>query len=233
MKNLLQIIMALIFIGCSSHQSLEESKGDTIILKKGEVLDILLLTQNANIEADLKSYFQTALPVAKRMSYVPLPGFKVSNNSKGNIQADVLVLGKWADIEIREDFLSQITEEVEDFHERRKKIWSYFGLQYFEIKADLSFEIHREQYQVATAYWLESEFLPSKFYKKWKKEIQKSGGKICIELKDGKSPYAYQYNPEYFVITSWKNEAAFNDFQEKIKTLELDNIQHINEFILE
>ena len=233
MKNLLQIALILVFIGCAIHQSFGQSKVDTIKLKKGEVFDILLLSQNPDTEADLKSYFQTAFPVAKRMSYQPLPGFKVAEHSKGNLRPDVLILGKWNDIGIREEFLTQILEEVEDFHERRRKIWSYFGLRYFEIKEDLSFEIHRDQYQVAMAYWLESEDQSSKFYEKWKNEIQKSGGEILIQLKDGKSPFGYQYNPEYFVITSWQTEAIFHDFQEKVKKLEVDNIQHVNEFILE
>ncbi len=233
MKNLLQIVLALVFIGCSIHQSFGQSKIDTIKFKKGEVLDILLLSQNPDREADFKSYIQIALPIARRMTYQPLPGFKITNHTRGNIRPNILVLGKWDNIETREVFLTQIVKEVEDFHERRRKIWSYFGLRYFEIKENLSFEIHRDQYQVATAYWLESENQSSEFYERWKKEIQKSGGEILIQLKDGKSPFGYQYNPEYFVITSWKSKAAFHDFEEKVKRLELDNVQHVNEFILE
>ena len=147
------------------------------------------------------------------MSYQPLPGFKIASNNQGNLQPELLILGQWDDIEVREDFLTKIIETVPDFHERRRKIWSYFGLRYFEIDKDLSFEINRDKYQVATAYWLESKKESSKFYKKWKKEIQTSGGEILVQLKDGKSPFGYQYNPEYFVITSWKNEAVFQAFQ--------------------
>jgi len=232
MKSLLQVVFGLAFVGCAICQSFGQSKIDTIILKKGEVLDILLLSKNPDAEADLKSYFETASPVARRMSYQPLPGFKITNISQGNLRPGFLILAKWNDIEIREAFLSQILEEVEDFHERRRKIWSYFGLRYYEIKEDLSFEVNRDQYQVATAYWLESENQSSKFYERWKKEIQKSGGEILIQLKDGKSPFGYQYNPEYFVITSWENKIAYNNFQEKMSKLKLDNIQHVNEFIL-
>ncbi|MEO1385314.1 MAG: hypothetical protein AAFV78_19005, partial [Bacteroidota bacterium] len=56
---------------------------------------------------------------------------------------------------------------------------------------------------------------------------------VLIELKEGKSPAGYQYNPQFFVITSWKSEAAFRDFQEKVQRLKRDNIQHVNELILQ
>lgn len=232
MKGLLKVFIALGYMACFISQSFGQSKTDTITLKKGEVLDILLLIQKHDREADLKSYIQTAFPIAKKMSYQSLPGFKITNNYKGNLQPDLLILGKWNNIKLREDFLNQIIVEIPEFHKFRRKIWSYFGLQYFEIKEDLSFKIHRDKFQVASAYWLKNKQLANKFFKKWKNEIQKSNGEILIQLEDGKSPFGYQYNPQYFVITSWENKADFQFFQEKMEKLKLDNIEHINEFIL-
>ncbi|MEL6696683.1 MAG: hypothetical protein AAFP89_10595 [Bacteroidota bacterium] len=229
MKRILLLMLALAWIGCAIGQS----KIDTITLKKGEVLDILLLSQYPDKKAALRSYFQTASPVAKRMSYQPQPGFRIVDHSQGNHRPDLLILGKWRDIEVREAFLTQIVEEVADFHERRRDIWSYFGLQYFEMHEDVSMEIHRDHYQVATAFWLESDNQPSKFYEKWGNKVQALGGDVLIELKEGKSPAGYQYNPQFFVITSWKSEAAFRDFQEKVQRLKRDNIQHVNELILQ
>ena len=86
---------------------------------------------------------------------------------------------------------------------------------------------------MATAFWLEAGERSSDFYEKWLAEISSSGGQILIELSEGESPFGYQYDPEYFVISSWENKNAFDAFQDKVKQLELDNIQHINEFILE
>ncbi|MEM9820422.1 MAG: hypothetical protein AAF985_05100, partial [Bacteroidota bacterium] len=114
-----------------------QSTSQSMAFKKGEVLDILLLSQNPDTELALKSYFQTAFPVAQRMSYQPLPGFKIKAHNQGNHRPQSLILGKWSDLEQREAFLSQIVEEVPDFHQRRKTIWSYFGLSYFEIQKDL------------------------------------------------------------------------------------------------
>ncbi len=233
MKNLLQIVLTLLFMGYCIHQSFGQSKINTITLKKGEVFDILLLSQNPDTKAALNSYFQAALPVAKKNSYQTLLSLKVTSHNQGNLRPKGLILGKWNNIDLREGFLTQIIEEVPDFHEQRRKIWAYFGLRYFEIEEDLFFEINRDKYQVATAYWLGVEKQSSEFYEIWKKEIEESGGKILIQLKDGKSPFGYQYNPEYFVITSWDSEDAFEAFQLKMKDVELDNIQHVNEFILQ
>ena len=233
MKNIFYMLLGLIVSSFSNQQLNGQSAVQTVVLKKGEVLDILLLSQNPNSEADLKSYFQTAFPVAKRMSYQSVPGFKIKGHTQGNLRPSSLILGKWSDVKNREAFLSQILEEVPDFHERRRKIWSYFGLHYFEIQEDFSFEIDRNQYHVATAYWLKEQDDSSKFYKKWIKTINKMGGQILLKLQDGTSPFGYSYDPNYFVITSWENQAAFKVFKEAIQAQKMDNIKHVNEFILE
>ena len=227
-------MLSITLIGCVMSQAIAQEKVDTITLKKGEIFDILLLSRYPNTEADVKSYFETASPVARRMSYQPLPGwYNITQYTQGNHGPEKLILAKWNNMNTREAFLDQILNEVEDFHERRRKIWSYFGLRYFEIEENLTFEIHRDQFQVATAFWLEADEQTSDYYEEWLVEISRSGGQILIELSDGKSPFGYQYDPEYFVISSWENKSAFDAFQDKMKQLELDNIRHINEFILE
>ena len=227
------MVLGLAISLISSHQIYSQSTNKTVALKKGEVLDILLLSQNPDTEADLKSYFQTAFPVAKRMSYQPLPGFKILEHTQGNHRPSSLILGKWSDIKTREAFLTQILKEVPDFHERRRKIWSYFGLGYFEIQEDLSFKIDRDKYHVATAYWLKKEDDSAKFYEKWIKSIDTMGGEILVSLEDGTSPFGYKYDPDYLVITSWEDEGAFEAFREEVSQMKTDNIQHVNEFILE
>ncbi|MFK7774411.1 MAG: hypothetical protein AB8F94_19870 [Saprospiraceae bacterium] len=231
-KNLFHALLGATLLILLMPQLFGQSSVKPIVLKKGEVLDILLLSQKSDTEADLKSYFQTAFPIAKRMSYQPLPGFKITKHTQGNHQPNNLILGKWSDLETREDFLTEIIKEVPDFHERRRKIWSYFGLCYFELQEDLSLEINRDKFHVATAYWLKTEDKSDEFYQKWVEKIEKMGGTMIVQLTNGTSPFGYHYQPSYFVISSWEDEAAFLAFQEKTKHLNIDNIQHVNEFIL-
>lgn len=163
-KHLVYLTLLWMTLFYYSHSIQGQSKIDTIVLNKGSVLDILLLDQNPDVEADLKSYFKTAFPIAKRMSYQPLPGFKIVKHTQGNLCPQALILGKWESKNIREAFLTQILEEVPDFHERRRKIWSYFGLRYFEIPEDVYLKIDRSKYQVATAFWFASKDDLSEFY---------------------------------------------------------------------
>ncbi len=210
-----------------------QSRIDTIELKRGEVFDILLLNRNPNKEEELKSYFKTAGSFAKKMSYQPIPGFSIKKHIKGNFHPQYLVFGKWQNIERREGFLSQIVDVLPDFHERRRDIWSYFGMRYYELSHNLSLKINRDKYHIATAYWFKTKDKSSDFYIKWKEKIKQMGGDILIELKGGKSPFGYQYNPDSFVITSWDDEADFKIFQEYVKKLKMNNIEYINEFVLE
>lgn len=233
-KKTLSFVALSIFIICLTQTSLyAQSSSTTISLKKGEVLDILLLTQSTNDKNLLNTYFKTAFPVAERLSYQSLKGFKVTKHTQGNMRPDNLIIAKWANLNKRETFLRQIIKEVPDFHEQRRNIWSYFGLEYFEIPENISFELINNHHHVATAFWFKVTDQESQYMKKWERKIRAMGGALHIRLQDGVSPFGYKYNPTYFFITSWKDDASFNAFQKYMKKIEVDNIVHINEFILD
>lgn len=233
-KNLFYFVLGFGILLLSSYRTEETTapKNKTISLKKGEVFDILLLSQNSNTSEDLKLYFRDAAPVARRMSYQPLPSFKIKGHTQGNHRPENLILAKWSNLEQREAFLTEIIKEVPDFHERRRKIWSYFGLCYFEMQEDVSFTIDTERYYVATAYWMKTKEESDVFFQKWTKQLKKMKGEVAIQLQNGKSPFGYQYRPDHFVISVWENEAAFQAFQKKTQKLKTDNIKHVNEFIM-
>ena len=223
-------LMAIVFL--NNDPSYGQVKIDTIVLQKGEVLDLLLLSQNPGVEADLKSYFRTALPVAKRMSYQALPGFKTIGHTRGNLSPSRLLLGKWNSLSSRENFIAHIGTEVPDFDQRRRTIWSFFGMRYYEMKEDLSFNIDREKYHVGTAYWIDQDHESKAYYKIWKAQVKTTGGQIIIQLENGKSPSGYVYNPDLFVITSWQNERAFELFQKEIEAMKPNGVHKVNEFVL-
>ncbi len=205
----------------------------TIMLKRGEVLDILLLSQHANVEEERNTYFQTAFPIAKSMSYQPLPGFTITDHTKGNHRPSHLIFGKWADINQRELFLTEVIKEIPDFHEQRRKIWSFFGMCYFSMKDDISFDIDRNKYHVATAYWLKDKKSLSAFRHERTRELKESNANIVLELQEGTSPFGYLYNPDLIVITAWENQNDFISFQKNTNAIIHQDIAHINEYILE
>ncbi|HAP64299.1 MAG TPA: hypothetical protein DCR93_34075 [Cytophagales bacterium] len=210
-----------------------QPKIDTISLQKGQILDLLFLSQNPDIEEARQSYFQVAFPVANRFSYQGLPGFRITDHVQGNHRPSFLILGEWADRGQREAFLEQIVNEVPDFHERRRQIWSYFGLCYFELTEDLSIHIDRGKHHVATAYWFEEGEVPKDLVNRWQEQRTQAGGSTLLQLQDGTSPAGYQYRPDYFVITTWDSEADFQAYQQSVSSQALEEVKHINELILQ
>ncbi|MTI21512.1 hypothetical protein E1176_10825 [Fulvivirga sp. RKSG066] len=227
------IIVGNIFLALSLALGLNlaygQNKIDTITLAQGEVMDILLIEQKQHAEEALKSYFETVIPIGRRMNYRPLPGFKIVDHTKGNLCPTYLILAKWDNLQSRQGFLNNITDEVPDFHERRREIWSYFGTRYYEMGEDHTLTIDRSKFHIATAYWLDDD---SNVFQDWEQKVRKMGGELLITLTGGTSPLGYRYDPNYFVITAWKNEASFAAFQKEIAQLAPHGVQHVNEFIL-
>ncbi len=200
--------------------------------KKGEILDILLLTTKPEGNALFKKYRETAIPIGVRRSYQPLPGFKITETTQGNIQPTSFLLGKWNDLQNREAFIAEIETFVPDFHKQRRDIWSIFNLVYYEIPNDISFKINKDNYIVATAYWKKNSESFKKFKKEWLQKAKANGGKNVLELTNGKSPVGYYYNPDYLVITQWENKASFEAFYKENLSMNHQGVQHVNQFVI-
>jgi hypothetical protein len=167
------------------------------------------------------------------MSYQPLPSYySIANYTQGNHQPEVLLFGKWENIEKREKFIAEIDKRVPDFHKQRQEIWSYFGLTYYEMANDISFTISKEKYKVVTAYWKDESTLFNEFKTDWLKKSNKAGGEIILELTNGKSPFGYYHNPDYLVITEWENKAAFENFYEENLKMNHKGVKHLSQFAL-
>jgi len=230
--KIIQLLATLLFV-CLTQISLNaQSNIKSFDLKKGEVLDILLLTNQPDNEALFEKYKKTAFPVAMKLSYQPLPGYGISAYTQGNHQPQVFAFGKWGSLEKREKFLTSIEKEVPDFHEQRRALWSIFNLTYYEMPTDVSFQIDKNKVTVATAYWEKEAGDFTKFKKALAKETKKCGGKTVVELSNGKSPFGYYYQPDYLVITEWKDKATFEAFYQKNIKMKHDGVKHVNQFIL-
>ncbi|MEL6538459.1 MAG: hypothetical protein AAFQ98_23760 [Bacteroidota bacterium] len=232
-KRFLPAALATALFTFSAMSLMGQARIDTVELQKGEVLDILLISTKEDVGEDLKAYFRDAGTVAQRYSYTSLPGFRVMEHTQGNHQPQILVMGGWSDLEKREAFLDEILDEVPDFHERRRKIWSYFGLCYFELQEDLFLQINRDQYHVATALWFEDASKAEDYLKQWNKQLGRAKGEVLVQLQDGTSPKGYQFRPDFFVITTWEDETAYRRFQAKAERLDGESIRHSNELVLE
>ena len=222
-------------IGCiwvtSSTFLVAQSNEINYSLKKGEVLDLIFMTMESGSEKDLKNYLNQAVSVAQKYSYQTLPGLKISDYTAGNLNADLLVIGKWKTLERRKTFSNEILNHVPDFHEQRRKIWSHFGLTYYELTKDLDFTIDKSQYNVTTSYWVENTKSFKRALGQWTEKVVESGGQIRLTLAGGKSPFGYHYQPDFIIITAWKDEESFNNFRNKHRNMLNSKLNHINQFV--
>ena len=223
-------LMCVLLVGFCSLSFLTKTEKKIYDFKKGEVLDILFLSLNADRQENLANYFKTATPVAKQEGYQGLRGFKVKTPLQGNYHPNSMILGRWADVGGRKKFLKKIDDVMPNFHSERRNIWSSFMLTYYEMKEDLHFEVDPSKYNVVTAYWGNDIVVAKKFSNAFERGVTQSGGSIILNLQDGASPYGYYYNPSFMVLSEWESQEAFERYQTANKLKVPKSIYHVNEF---
>ena len=235
MKKSVKVSILFLIISLSISSLKAQSKIKTYDLKKGEVLDILLISQKTKTDSLFKEYRKIVFPFAFKMTYKPLLGVKINEASQSNYQPETLVLAKWSSVIKRKQFLSEIEILVPDFHQRRKDIWSLFDLTYYEIDKDISFEIDLNKLIVVTAYWKSDDHNKSfeEFTKKWKLLSEGNGADTKIELFNGTSPFGYYYKPDYLVISQWNSRVSFDVFYKENIKMDHKSIKHVNQFIID
>ncbi len=206
----------------------------TYEFKKGQSFDIILFNKLPEVEGTIEKYIKSAIPVAQKYGFMHQKGFKVTRMAtQGNYRPETVVVGLWTDFNKREEFITDITNEVPDFHEMRRSIWSSFFLTYWEVTEDKTVEVDSERFNVMTAYWEEDAKSFEKFKQGWKDNAKRSGGKIVLELEEGKSPVGYYYNPDHLTITSWESKESFEEFYKTNLEMNHTGVKHVNQFIIE
>ena len=229
MKFTTVVFLVLMILGTTSNA---QKKVKSFEYKKGEVLDIILLSQQENSGKLFERYKQTAFPVAFEYSYRPQPGFGISKLTLGTNKPKGFIFGKWSNMGNRKGFLANISKRVPDFHEQRRELFPYFGLTYFEMQKDLSFSIDTNNYNVVTSFWRTSNTDPTTLIDDWEKEILATGGKLVLKLSNGASPTGYSYNPDMLYIVSWPNEFSFNEFAKKFRLETFNAFENVHQFVI-
>ncbi|WP_062060160.1 hypothetical protein [Aquimarina longa] len=227
-STVLLLLFSLSFMNSTAQNDLK-----SFSFKKGEVLDIILLSTAPNSGALFERYKKTAFPVGFEYTYQPQPGFKTTELTLGNHLPTSLILGKWSSKEKREGFLTTITKRVPDFHSQRRALFTYFGLTYYVAPRDIQFSVDTKKYNLATSFWKKDSKSFSSFLTQWKKEVIKSGGKIILQLQDGTSPTGYDYNPDIFYIIEWKDESSFETFAKKHPLSSYEVLKNVHQLVID
>jgi len=232
MKPLIWVLAFVFMVGSAVADADNNKK--TYHFKQGQVIDFLFLASRPKSEAAFKAYVQAAISEATALGYKNLSSFSITRTpTQGNYYPDVLVFGGWpGDFTDRANALAQLKKAVPDLNARRLDIWSSFNMTNYHLTEDKSFSVSYDKIQVLTAYWQKDAALFAVFKHKFLKNVQQAGGVVKLALMDGRSPFGYEYNPDYTVITEWDNQAAFDTFL--AANLEMDHagVRHVNQLYL-
>lgn len=234
MKTMKKMLILLLSVMISPSMVGADAVEKTYYFEEGQVIDFLFLTRRPNSEEALKSYAQAAISVARALDYKSLSAFSIKRRPiQGNYYPDVLVFGGWpGNFADRADALAQLLETVPDLNARRLDVWSTFDMTNYHLTEDKSFSVSYDKMQVLTAYWQKDAMLFNAFKQEFLKKTKDAGGVVKIELTDGRSPFGYDYNPEYTVITEWDNQAAFDAFLVENLAMDHSGVKHVNQFYL-
>jgi len=226
--NSIRMLVVLIVSTASAQEKLQSYD-----FKKGEVLDIMLLSQTENASESFKRYKETIFPVGFEYTYRPQSGFGIKALTLGTNKAQLFLFGKWRSLEKREGFLDVITERVPDFHEQRRELFPYFGLTYYEMKQDLKFSVDTSKFNVVTALWKNQDKKDTSFFKKWIDAVKKYGGTVVLTLENGTSPLGYYYNADILCLVEWQKETDFQAFAEKHPLSFYEPLRNVHQFVIQ
>lgn len=229
--RLLNISLFILLIGLTTTKLEAQTEKQSYSLKKGQVFDIIFLSNKPDVDAKLQDYFKRAFPLANADGYHSLVGFGIKENRQGNYHPQSMIFGYWDNLKGRKNFLKTVDSKMTDFHQMRREIWSTFALTYWEIKEDLNFQVDPTKFNVVTAYWKKEGQTMQAFKKEWENKARKAGGKTLVALSEGTSPLGYYYAPDYLVITSWDNRESFEAFYKQHQKMDHKAIKHVNQLI--
>lgn len=232
MMNLKKLLLSLFVFSFTLGNITAQEDKITHQFKKGEIIDFLFLTTKPDKAPLFKDYRKYAYPVASAFNYQSLMGFYIKEYTQGNTQPEKVVFGKWPDRKTRESFLNQLDSLLPELRQKRREIWSDFKLTYYEMKEDFTFEVHKDKFTVVTLYWEKNGQRLTDFKSTWTNKSTAHGGRIIAEFIDGTSPFEYRHDPDWLVITEWKDRADFEKFHKENLKMNHETIEHVEEFIL-
>lgn len=206
-------------------------------LKKGQIFDVLLRSNNAEASQKTKDQFdQQIIPRVLKHGYQIMPhGLYFQKIAiQGNYSPEHMVLGGWKNLENRENAMRILIKEVPNFHQIRRALWTTLFSTYFEIEEDINFSIKQGKFYVVTAYKHDKKRLFKKFMKIWEGNVLESNGNIVLKLRNGKSPFiGHYYEPNHFSITEWDSQDEFEVFLIKNKKMNHNSVKYVNQFVLQ
>lgn len=233
MDQILKTVAVAILALFGPHVFADDTKV-TYTFEKGHVIDFLLLTRKANSDEALNDYARAAISEARALGYKGLGGFSIPRNPpQSNYHPESLIFGSWpGDFSDRKQALKELLAIVPTLYSKRLDVWSMFHMSNYEIKEDISFDVHRGKIQVLTSYWKKDAGTFAGFKKAFLALVDQYGGVLKLSLSDARSPFGYDYTPEFTTITEWDNQADFDAFLAENRAMDLRAVKQVHQFYL-
>lgn len=233
MKQTLKIFSVAILAFFNASAFAQDTK-ITYTFEKGHVIDFLLLTRKANSDQALNDYARAAISEARALGYRGLGGFSIPRNPpQSNYHPDSLIFGSWpGDFSDREKALKELLATVPTLYSKRLDVWSMFHMSNYEIKEDISFDVHPGKIQVLTSYWKKDTGNFAGFKKAFLTLVDQYGGALKLSLSDARSPFGYDYTPEFTTITEWDSQQDFDAFLAENRAMDLNAVKQVHQFYL-
>ena len=233
MKKIIGLIIVIAGVWLSPHTKAEGTKV-TYTFEKGNVIDFLLLTRKPNSDKALNEYAQAAIAEARALGYKSIGGFNIPRNPvQSNIHPEILVFGSWpGDFNDREKALSELLAAVPTLYAKRLDVWSSFYMTNYEIKEDISFDVYHDKIQVLSSFWQKDAKQFADFKADYFQKVTRYGGEIKLNLSDAKSPFGYDYTPDFTTLIEWDSEEDFNAFQKATGAFDKNALKQAHQFYL-
>jgi hypothetical protein len=233
MKKILGLITVIAGI-CLTPTSQAEDTKVTYKFEKGHVIDFLLLTRKPNSDEALFDYGSAAIAKARALGYKGLSGFNVTRNPiQSNFHPETITFASWpGSFEDREAGIAKLLEQVPDLYSKRLNVWSSFYLSYYEIEEDISFDVYHDKIQILSAFWRQDSEKFTDFQADYFQKVNRYGGDIKFNLSGAKSPFGFDYTPDFTTLIEWDSQEDFDAFRKATEAFDENALKQVHQFYL-
>jgi hypothetical protein len=212
----------------------EEDTKVSYKFEKGHVIDFLLLTQKPDSSDALNDYARAAIAEARSLGYKGNGGFNITRNPiQSNIHPQSLIFGSWpGNFFDREKALAELLENVPTLYSKRLDVWSSFYMTNYEIKEDISFDVYHDKIQVLSSFWKKDAKQFADFKADYFQNVSRYGGSIKLNFSDAKSPFGYDYTPDFTTLIEWDSQEGFDAFLSATETFDKKALKQAHLFYL-
>ncbi len=163
MKNFIQILSILLFIGAWTNSNAQEVKTGEIQFKKDKHIEVALLTIKPGMEKQFnEDYFSKAWPIGTKYGARLIGSFSIKKKDDGNVPAQLLVFFEWNSTEDYRKFNADL--DFIKIVNIRNEALSFLSTGSFTVDRDITYPLASDKTYEFAALWLENPSLLQEYF---------------------------------------------------------------------